>query len=44
MFLALRHIVMFMREGEFPTCKLDKLGEPIGGGRGRGGVVVNISR
>ena len=25
---------MFMREEDFPTCKLGKLGEQIGGGGG----------
>ena len=32
---------MFMREGDFPTCKLGKLGDLTGGG---GGVDVNNSR
>ena len=33
-FLAIRHEVMFMREEDFPTCNLGKLGQPAGGGRG----------
>ena len=35
-FLAIRHEVMFIREEDFPTCKLGKLREPIAGGRGGG--------
>ena len=42
-FLAIRHEVMFMREEDFPTCKLGKLGDPTGGGR-RGVDLNNISR
>ena len=33
-FLAIRNEVIFMRDEDFPTCKLSKLGEPTGGGRG----------
>ena len=31
-FLAIRHEVRFLREEDFPTCKLGKLGEPTGAG------------
>ena len=41
-FLAIRHEVMFMRDEHFPTCKLSKLGDPTGGGRG-GGLTLIIS-
>ena len=41
--LALRHEVMFMRDEDFPTYKLSKLGEPTGGGRGGGGLILTIS-
>ena len=41
-FLVIRHEVMFMRDEDFPTCKLSKLGEPTGG---ESGVDLNnISR
>ena len=33
-FLPIRHEVMFMRKEDFPTCKLSKLGDPAGEGRG----------
>ena len=37
-FLAIRHEVMFMCDKDFLACKLSKLGDPTGGGRGGGGV------
>ena len=33
-FLAIRQEVMFMREEDFPACKLGKLEEPTGEGGG----------
>ena len=30
-FLAIRYEVVFMREEDFPTCKLGKLQDPTGG-------------
>ena len=33
-FLAIRHEVMFMRDEDFPICKLSNLEDPTGGGRG----------
>lgn len=34
---------MFMREKDFPTWKLGKLGELTGGGKGGGGLAIIIS-
>ena len=34
LFLAIPHEAMFMRDKDFPTCKLSKLGDPTGAGRG----------
>ena len=44
-FLAIRHVVMFMRDEDVPTCKLSKLGDPLGEeGGGGGGVKLAFAK